>query len=270
MRNVLVSAVAGVALLSAGGCNLFGTMAPTTDAQRLSVARACFDQGDYECAREYYTAITDTTVADEVIAETALMTLDDAGVGLKMFGTLITSAAGGGSTSSSSASGGSSSSAAGGTGGMLTSIAAVIKDAGEAQRVKIFDAYKAADKISSTGLKGLVQFLASFALIGEILAEDAGVDGKPAFSADDMVVDSTKCKALTQVAAPTATLLIQNAADPTVDMFPGQCAEKFGANSCAKATGAKIVVGTSVNLADMTTIAGDPSFYMLIAAISAS
>jgi hypothetical protein len=63
------------ALAALSGCNVFSVLdSPSGDAQLISAARACFDQGDFACARDNYSKLSDSS-ADIRASEEAFLAL---------------------------------------------------------------------------------------------------------------------------------------------------------------------------------------------------
>ena len=69
-----------LALVNLSCLNVFSPIdSPSGDAQFLSLARACFDQGDIDCANKYYAKVSGTTEAETAAAEEAFTILDKNG-----------------------------------------------------------------------------------------------------------------------------------------------------------------------------------------------
>jgi hypothetical protein len=172
--------VATLALLTTS-CNVFSPLDhPTSDAQKLSKARACLDQGDFDCAKQYYEAVeadtSDATSANTAAAEEAFAIIDSQGVTMASFTTLL------GDISDK------------GTGKAVTNLAetmALDGQSGEARRLAIYGAFALKDKITGNdNLKNLVEFIGGISLAGEILSETA-VNGKVLQTG--LVADPTNC-----------------------------------------------------------------------------
>lgn len=146
-------------LPAAIGCNVFDPLdSPGGDAQLLSAARACFDRGDMTCARENYAKLS-SSQADVQASELAFVMLEEAGVSMADFMTAM----GQGNANQG-----------------ITRLAGLLslRSPGQSKRQAIFNAYLKINEITqSTELKGLVRFVAAFALAAEILGEEAGGDG---------------------------------------------------------------------------------------------
>jgi len=157
-------------------CNIYGFLDnPSGDEQLLSAARACFDDGDLDCARDLYQKLSNN-VADVKNSEEAFEILDRNGASMSVF-----------IQSFGSGSGGS---------GLTTLSNKLTSQASESTRINIYTAYKKIENISNTSLKGLVRFVTAITLTAELLAEDA-VNG--IFDANDLASDATTCKAQTTV-----------------------------------------------------------------------
>ena len=175
----------GVLTLSA--CSAYSFMdSPSSDAQNLAAARACFDRGDFECAQEKYSALSEDT-SDSKLADLAFLSLEQEGITLSvLLGSLLTTTGGS-------------------AGELITAVANSLTNvADETTRTSLATAYKDAGGISDSAseLRGLVRFMTSLALTAEILAETAGNDGE--FTIDDLVSDSSTCS---QATLSTCTLV---------------------------------------------------------------
>ncbi len=174
MQKLPISYLFVLATLSAtglSGCNIFDPLdSPSGDEQLLSAARACFDQGDYQCALDHYAKLS-TDQAETVAAETAFVMLDRAGAGMSSF----TQVVGNGKTD----------------GKALSKFATLLTpSAGEAKRLEIYRAYQKVALIqNNVQLRGLVRFVTGIALAAELLAEDAGGDGT--YQNTDLVTSAT-------------------------------------------------------------------------------
>jgi hypothetical protein len=147
----------GIAGLSASiltGCNVYSLIdKPSGDEQILSKARACFDQADYSCAREYYAQLS-PSYADVRASEEAFMILAENGATMAAF--METFGSGGG-------------------GGGLTQLAERLAPGSETKRLAIQEAYNKFDYdavgASTDSTKQLVRFVAATALAAELLSE---------------------------------------------------------------------------------------------------
>ncbi len=163
-----------LALINLSCLNVFSPIdSPSGDAQFLSLARACFDQGDVDCANKYYGKISGTTEAETAAAEEAFTILDKNGATM---GALMQSLGSGKGAEA------------------LNKLTELLKPgAGEAKRLSIFDAYKKVDAITvNKELKGLVRFMSAFSMAAEILAEYTNDDG--ILRKTDLAKDPTVCK----------------------------------------------------------------------------
>lgn len=166
-------------------CNVFDPIdSPTNDEQMLSAARACFDEGDIECARAWYQKLANT-YEDIRQSELAFTTLHEAGVTMEAF--IIAGSALNGGTA-------------------ITRLAnRLAPSAGLSLRNKIYSAYARIPNIADQELRGLVRFVAATALAAEIIAEDAGSD--LLIQASDLSSTSTNCTCVVCTAAPTSILI---------------------------------------------------------------
>ncbi len=156
-----------------GGCNFYSSIdSPTGDSQILSKARACFDQGDFECASRYYGMVSSES-ADEANGELAFQILAKNGVTTGVF----ISAAIDGSSSG---------------GKFITKIAnALTTVANQTTRLNLFHAFQKSSLISNQRSRGLIRFITAASFVAEILAENASSAGKVAQS--DLVANPTTC-----------------------------------------------------------------------------
>lgn len=179
-------------------CNAFDSLdTPTNDDQILSAARACFDEGDLECARGWYQKLS-SSESDVRASEEAFLTLDQSGAGMSVF----IGAVGEGSNG----------------GGSLTALANRLSSgAGEARRLAIYTAYKRVAEINNAELRGFVRFVTGFALAASVLAEVTGANGS--LEKSDLVQTPSACANLATCAADcTATTGTTLAAGATLDL----------------------------------------------------
>lgn len=162
-----------------GGCNFFKMIDPPSgDAQLLSAARACFDQGDFTCASRYYGMVSSSN-SDQALSETAFELLNQNGVTAVTF---MNAAVAGGSSA----------------GALVTNLAGSLTGgAGETLRLALFRAYKTAAGIRDSSTQGLVVFITSMSLLAEILAEDATTQGT--FKKSDFVLTPSSCTSILTV-----------------------------------------------------------------------
>jgi hypothetical protein len=151
---VCLSTLSGTLL---SGCNVFGPFDnPTSETQLLSAARACFDQGDLPCAREYYNRISGTD-ADIAVSEGIFASLAEQGATM----TGVIEFVGNGAN-----------------GHALTKFAERLSSgAGETRRLAIHSAFKRHTEITDSSLKAFAKFVSALSLTAEILGEAAGPDG---------------------------------------------------------------------------------------------
>lgn len=158
--NHAVAALALViASLGTSGCvNLFDPIDnPGGDRQLLSAARAAFDKGDIEKAREYYEKLGANEVAK---SELIFLNIFDCGADIDAFGTALSKGADSVST----------------PGIMLT----IMGEKMNAQKstacfATLLSSYKTARTITDPSLKGFTTFLTALAIAGEVLANNAGI-----------------------------------------------------------------------------------------------
>ncbi len=170
----------GLASLAAlTGCNIFGFMdSPGTNEQYLSRARACFNDGDKDCALEYYGKLTGDFV-DIATAESAFVILEDNGAGIKDFITALGDNADGAK-------------------GLNNMASAMSSRKGSDLRRALQEAYKKADSISDNNkeLRGLVRFVSAFAIMAAVFAEEAATHGNvDIVEMEDFVLDGPGCRA---------------------------------------------------------------------------
>jgi hypothetical protein len=175
----------GLSLFALNGCNVLGLIdSPSGDAQILSKARACFDQGDFTCSSKYYGLLSSVS-SDSATSEGAFEALAQNGATMAVF----MNAAVNGSTSG---------------GKFLTQLAGAMSlgtGSNQTRRLAIFHAYQMHANISDTNLKNLVRFLTAASLVAEILGEDGSTVGK--FFDTDWVTSPTTCRANTNLLLST-------------------------------------------------------------------
>lgn len=155
-RMLVPFSTLSIALMGISSCNVFDPLdSPGSDAQYLSAARACFDKGDYECAKQNYAKLSNP-YKDTVNAEESFITLEQQGASMATFMEFV------GDLSDR------------GTGAALTAFAnRLASGAGVTKRQAIWNVYNSANTgtISNPDLKNFVVFISSLALVGELLAE---------------------------------------------------------------------------------------------------
>lgn len=169
----------------ATGCNLYeGLSTPAGDAQVLSKARACFDQGDYTCASQYYAQLSSAD-SDIAYSEEAFLILAQAGASSGVFINAVLGTSG---------SIGSSGNAAG---AFLTRLAISMTNnsPGVTTRSSLYQAYAKYQSISNSSLAGLVRFITSATLLAEVFAEAAQTKGQ--LNKSDLVETPSTCTTIT-------------------------------------------------------------------------
>ncbi len=248
---------AGVLLSS---CNAFEAFdSPSNDAQYLSAARACFDRGDLECARENYQALSENE-ADIKNAELSLAILDEAGITMSTF---LSAFAGGGDA------------------GAINSLAEAVADteggASVTKRNLILEALQAADGIEDQNLRGFTRFLASLSLFAEVLAEIAGTNGL--LESSDLASNGNACKAggqsgcalsadcepnLAQFDPDTSTIDLGNvsslAGTPTIGLINGIVDQLNTALSTELAVSGGFETGTGSIAESLDAVKDNPAF----------
>tara|TARA_Y100000590_G_scaffold263124_1_gene295239 strand:- start:769 stop:1527 length:759 start_codon:yes stop_codon:yes gene_type:complete len=157
---------------------------PSGNEQILSKAKACFDEGDFDCAREYYAKLS-SEYSDIKESESAFLILDEQGIDMGVFMTAFGS---------------------GGSGKGVTQIAnrLALLGANTTKRASIYEAYLKVGIISDRATRGLVRFVTGIALLAEVLAEQAG--GNSNLDQTDLITSGTltACKASTSVTCAAA------------------------------------------------------------------
>jgi hypothetical protein len=233
--------------LAWSSCNIFGFMdSPSGDAQLLSAARACFNDGDLTCAREYYAKVSnDNTSIRE--SELAFIKLEENGAGMEAFAYAF----GGGF---------------GGTGinrlasRVWTSSAADLA----ARRTAVSAVYDAATaaNIPDTQLRALVRFAASTAGLGLVFAQRSG-DG--VLRQNEIVTNPGGCTAGTCGGGGCAAGLIDSsgtnmASDlPSIELINNILNQKI--NPALEALGAGGGFSTSAGLLDLALTFGQEGCY---------
>jgi hypothetical protein len=172
-----LSLAAALALL-ASSCN-FNVFEPfdhpTSDAQLISAARACFNRGDYACAQQDYEKLSNNS-DDIKNSEEAFVAIDQIGAGMGAF----ISAFGQSNIS---------------TGKAITAIAnSVGGNAGAPARLAVYNAYQKAILVQDTSLKGLTRFVTAIAMAAELLAEAATSPGN--LTQADLALSVSGCSAV--------------------------------------------------------------------------
>jgi hypothetical protein len=163
-------------LLSLTACNLYGGIdKPSGDAQHLSAARACLDNGDYDCAQTNYQALS-SNENDVKISEEELTTL--AQQNIFSISDLV-------STLGSSR----------GNGSSLAQLAGVLAARGKTDgntRVILQSTWASDGNIQNANLKAFSKFLVSYAMLNEVLAS-AVTDSNNGLAQGDLVANPSVC-----------------------------------------------------------------------------
>jgi hypothetical protein len=195
-----------VCALGTWGCNVFSFAGPSGDDQLLSAARACLDNGDFQCATSYYEQLSSAD-ADIATSEMAFEIFDQQGAGMSNFTQFV-----GDLAQDSSA-----------VGKAITNFAERLQangTYGESSRVAIWTAFDTYNNITdNSSLAQFVRFVGSFALVGEMLAETQGTDSE--LHQSDLVLNATSCLSTglsgcaTNAACGTGSSLLSSTATST-------------------------------------------------------
>ena len=171
---IMVFAIAMTTVLT--GCmNLYGAVdKPSGDPQLLSAARACFDRGDYVCAKEYYQQVSNSS-ADARTSELVLTTLAENNI--FTMGDLITALGTG--------RGGKE------TFRTLSQTMAARGKLGAETRQLISVQYQNASGIADPYLRAFTQFVSSTAMFSVVLGNAVAADG--ILTNTDLVVNPATC-----------------------------------------------------------------------------
>jgi hypothetical protein len=227
-------------------CNVFDFMdSPSGDTQLLSAARACFNDGDLACAREYYGKLS--ADYDSIrLSEIAFVELEENSAGMGAFA----AAFGGG---------------VGGEG--INVLARKIYISGStnqsSRRSNLIAAYNRHTSITDSSLKALVKFVGATAILGAVFAE-ASQDG--ILSLNDVASVGSTCRAATSGTCGAETACnsvagLSSAAYSTLTASPslGLINELVSQMSNALNTlGAGGGFSTTSGLLALTLTAGDP------------
>ncbi len=164
------------AAVGLSACNLTGFMdTPSGDIQLLDAARACLDRADYDCALEYYQQIS--VESDQKVSELSLTNLANANL-FKMSDLIESLGSGTGGINSFAF--------------MAETLASRGKTTG-ADRAIIQKAYAdASTSINEPTLRAYIQFVASMAMMNQVLASAVGTDGQ--LTAADIASDPVACR----------------------------------------------------------------------------
>ena len=159
--------------------NLFkGLSTPEGDEQLLVAARGCMDRGDYNCALEYYQALSNN-YGDVKVNETSLAKLANANV-FKMSDLI---------------------GALGSSRGDATSFVTMANTlaarggANSTNRGTIQTTYTDNNSIANGKLRAFSKFISALSMVNAVLGEIAGSDGL--LTASDLVRDANTCKSRT-------------------------------------------------------------------------
>lgn len=144
--------------LAWSSCNIFGFMdSPSGDAQLLSAARACFNDGDLTCAREYYAQVSGDNASIRE-SELAFIKLEENGAGMEAFAYAFGGGFGGA-----------------GINRLVTKVWTANATDLSTRRTNIAAVYDAANatNIPDTQMRALVQFAASTAVLGIVFAQQS-------------------------------------------------------------------------------------------------
>lgn len=149
--------LAGTAGVSS--CNMFSFVGPSSDAQTLSAANACFDTGNFDCATKYYEQLSSTD-SDTSVSKMAFEVFDQQGGSMSNFMQFV------GDVDNKIS-----------VGNALTNFAQRMNaGAGEGKRVAIWTAFNTYSNIQNVPLQQFVRFIGALSLFGEMLAETQGTD----------------------------------------------------------------------------------------------
>ncbi len=164
-----------IAMISLSGCpNLYKVVdKPSGDAQILSAARAAFDRGDIQEARDLYAKLGSNETA---IAETVYTNIDDCGGGIEAVGAAL-----GAATT--------------GSAGVILTVMGEKMNArrGTACFATLLAAYRTTQTLTDVTLKNFSGFLAALAIAGEVLANNSGITNTGSLAKTDIVSNGTTC-----------------------------------------------------------------------------
>jgi hypothetical protein len=237
-----------VAMLSA--CNLYGSLdKPSGDAQILSYARGCLDQGDYVCATNYYQQLSandnDQKVSElifTVLAQNQIFSIAD-----------LVNALGSGTGNAQSYL-------------VISQLMAARGITGANSRVIIQQAYASAATITNIQLKAFMQFIAAVAMFSEVGANAVGSGGL--IHGSDLVTNPSTCSCNNMC---VCTAGCANPGTNNLDTNTGSEPTDMGvaANWNGVATPAKLVVAATSAAAQLTVFTGQASNYQgILSAIS--
>ena len=228
-------------MLSATGCNLYGGLSsPSNDQQYLLAARACLDQGNYQCALDNYNALSNA-YHDIKISEIALTELAQGNIfSMKDFIASL------GNNS--------------GSGASLAFIANELANRGitsASVRTTIQTIYTNENQINDPNLKAFSQFIAAVAMFNEVLANavtgsvltsnNIAAHGAACKTSSNCTTDATNC------GAPVGTQFTFNGADHS-DI-------SSGTPMTGSATIQKMVIAAAAATAQLEELTGQSSNY---------
>jgi hypothetical protein len=203
--------IGALGLLLLSSCNLFGGIdKPSGDIQLLDAARACLDQGDFVCAKEYYQKISNSAY-DAKMHEGSLAILGENNI---FFISDLISSLGSGVGGASS----------------LITLAQTLRSRNKTNAATfeiIQNTYSRAALISDPTLRAFSQFISSVAMMSAVLGNPVGSDG--ILIESDLAATPATCKA--QSAASCAA-----AAADTASVELGISSGIFGAISLISGT----------------------------------
>lgn len=242
---VLLTAIMIVAI-TLSGCNVLSSMDhPSSDAQYLSAARACFDKADYQCAAANYGKLS-SSLAETGAAEATFLTLDQNGASMASF----MEAFGSGVSDPNM------------VGKCMSKLGELMYASGGAsatKRAAIFGAFTNVNQITTPELRGLIRFLSASALFAELLAENINTTtGR--FTGNNLVQDSVNC-------------LKESTTDPTKSCITDAILHHYCQPAGTWALGTSISLSnTATHVADTTqasaVASGGPTLFLLNAAMS--
>lgn len=166
-------------------CNIYEFMdTPSGDAQVLAKARACFDEGDFNCARDYYGKLSSAQNDVRLMEDTLAGLAQD---GLFLMSDFISSLGSGNGSGASITT-------------MVNTLAARGKTA-TSLRESLRQKYNQASAITQTDLRAFTQFIVAYTLFSQVLAQVAGVDA--VLSGNDLALVGNSCKTLSGAACAT-------------------------------------------------------------------
>lgn len=222
MNSIVQKLLALVLCTQLMGCNIFELVdIPNDDEEYISRAKACLDQRDHDCAREYYKKISDKH-RDERNFGLIVTTLDEQDVDMED----IAASFGAGNKAG---------------GALITSLVNRLATTGHAERKKnaIAEAYKMVPEITGNAqLRGLARFTVAIATMALLLVQAAGDDGE--LKKSDLVTDWPACESsglctlnTSRVSEGTAQNPEPSLGDGSVDVSGGPDLDKIQA--CANA-----------------------------------